>query len=156
MTITSHRGRIKLEGTHQILKRNRGSQKDTVPECFRDRAHLLRSVPGRESYHRRDLKQTNLEGVRRADFHTEEVPVSELKRSKENETLPEGDVSVQSERNSVHELRGVRYESEQGDPEELLIDPRSFKHDIHHTHKQLCTKRSVNNLSGEWKWTNLQ
>ena len=78
-------------------------------------------------------------------------PVSELRRSAMNEPRPESDVSVQGERNSIHKLRGVRYESEQSDPEELLIDPRSFKHNIHHTDKQLCTKRSVNHLYGETK-----
>lgn len=36
----------------------------TVPESLRDGAHLVWSVPGGESYHDRDLKQTDLEGVR--------------------------------------------------------------------------------------------
>ena len=59
---------------------------------------------------------------------------------------PEGDVSMQSERNSVHELRGVRYEGEQGDSEELFINSRPFEYNVNHTNEQFCKKRFVKRL----------
>ena len=149
MTITSHRGKIKLWKTRQILAE--GAEKSTIPESLRDRAHLLRGVPGRESHHSRDLKQTNLEGIRRTDFHTEETPVSNAKHDDKAGGSPEGDVSVQSERNGVHELCGVRYESKQGDAEELFVDSRSFEHNIHHIDKQFCTTQFLNRFSKKIK-----
>jgi hypothetical protein len=160
MTMTSHRGRIKLVRTYQILEDMRESKKkNVVPESLRNGAHLFRSVPGRESHHSWDLKQTNLEGIRRTNFHTEGVRVSNLRyfaRNWHKNPLPERNVSIQSERNGVHELGGVWYESKQGNPKELLIDTRSFEHNIHHIHKQFYAKRSVNYLSKKSTWTYLQ
>ena len=62
-----------LEGVEGVERRA------TVPESLRDGAHLIWSVPGGESHHSRDLKQTNLESVRRTDFHTVETLVSNVK-----------------------------------------------------------------------------
>ena len=78
MEMTSHRGRIKLERTYQTPGEElwERKKKKTVPERLRDGSHLFRSVPCRESDHNRDLKQTNLERVCRADLHTEGVFVS--------------------------------------------------------------------------------
>ena len=71
--MTSHRGRIRLERTRQIPRKELWERKKQIPERLRDGPHLLRSVPCRKCDHGRDLKQTNLERICRADLHTEGV-----------------------------------------------------------------------------------
>lgn len=130
----------------------RSVKNETIPESLCDGTHLLRSVPCRESHHSGDLKQTDLESIRRTDFHAEGILVSAIEQPRTHQDVPpEGNVSMQSERNSIHELRGVRYESEQGNSKELFIDPRPFEHNVDHTDKQFCTKQSIKHLPKRMK-----
>lgn len=53
----------------------------------------------------------------------------------------EGDVAVEGERHGVHELGRVRHERKEGDAEELLVDARAFKNDVHDRDEDLCARR---------------
>ena len=53
-------------------------------------------------------------------------------------SLPERNVAVHGERDSVHKLRRVGNEREQSDPEELLVDTRTIQDDIDDVDQDLC------------------
>jgi len=71
-------------------------------ECVRGRNVLVRVVYRRDGNHSGDLNETDLEGVSGADLHAE------------------SDITINSERDSVHKFGGIRDESEEGDAEEFL------------------------------------
>lgn len=50
--------------------------------------------------------------------------------NREGSGLPEGDVTVHSERHGVHEFGCIGDQSKQCRSKELLVDPRAFQDDV--------------------------
>ena len=55
--------------------------------------------------------------------------------------VPQRDVTVESERHSIHEFGGVRDKSEQSDAKELFIDTRASEDDIDNVDQDLCVPK---------------